>query len=166
MMSVRDLRERVPGAYHWLIRNDPEWIHEKLIHEFDKPRWEEWGEAALVELKAAYEEIRTKGDPRKRVNKSWIARVAGIKPDEISDRLPHLPEMQKFFDDVCESQESWIRRRYTEVAMEKKAAGGKEFTYDDVKRKVRIRRKSYERNRLLIESLIEELNTSLFHNED
>ena len=50
--------------------------------------------------------------------------------------------------------------------MEKKAAGGKEFTYDDVKRKVRIRRKSYERNRLLIESLIEELNTSLFHNED
>ena len=84
----------------------------------------------------------------------------------IRDLTAYLPEMQEFFDAVCESQEAWIRRRYTEVALEKKAAGGKEFTYDDVKRKVQIRRKSYERNRLLIESLIEELNTYLFHNED
>ena len=70
--------------------------------------------------------------------------------------------MQKFFDEVCEPQEAWNRWRYTEIAMEKKAAGGKEFTYDDLKRKVQIRRKSYERNRLLIESLIEELFWSTF----
>ena len=165
-MSCRDLKERVPGAYEWLIRNDPAWIRARLTHEFDKPRWDEWGEAALVELKAAYQEIRIRGDPRKRINISWLARAAGIKRDEIYGRLPYLPEMQKFFDGVCESQEAWIRRRYTEVAMEKKAAGGKEFTYDDVKRKVQIRRGSYDRNRPLIESLIEELNTSLFHNED
>ena len=37
-------------------------------------------------------------------------------------------------------------------------AGGKDFTYDDVKRKVQIRRGSYERNKKLIEKLIAELN--------
>ena len=42
--------------------------------------------------------------------------------------------MQKFFDEVGEPQEAWNRWRYTEIAMEKKAAGGKEFTYDDLKR--------------------------------
>ena len=165
-MSCKDLKERVPGAYEWLNRKDPAWIHARLIHEFDKPRWNEWGEVALVELKAAYQEIRTRGDPRKRINISWLARVAGINRDDIYGRLPYLPEMKKFFDEVCEPQEVWIRRRYTEVAMEKKAAGGKEFTYDDVKRKVQIRRGSYERNKSLIESLIEELNTDLFSNKD
>ena len=166
ILSCKDLQKRVPGAYRWLIRKDPEWIHARLIHELEKPRWNEWGEAALVELKAAYQDIRARGDPRKRINISWLARVAGISRDDISGRLPYLPEMKKFFDDVCESQEAWIRRRYTEVAMEKKAAGGKEFSYDDVKRKVQIRRKSYDRNKSLIESLIEELNNTLFQNED
>ena len=70
--------------------------------------------------------------------------------------------MQEFFDEVCETQEEWIQRRYTEIAYEKKKAGGKEFTYDDVKRKVQIRRGSYERNREMIESLIVELNNTLF----
>ncbi|MBP3900964.1 MAG: TniQ family protein [Blautia sp.] len=166
VMSCKDLKERVPGAYHWLIRKDPSWIHDRLVREFDKPRWNEWGKAALVELRAAYQEIRARGDPRKRINISWLARAAGINRDDIYGRLPYLPEMQKFFDEVCEPQEAWIRRRYTEIAMEKKAAGGKEFTYDDVKRKVQIRRKSYDRNKPLIESLIEELNTSLFQNKD
>lgn len=72
--------------------------------------------------------------------------------------------MQSFLDEVCETQEEWIRRRYTEVALEKKKAGGKEFTYNDVKRKVRIRRGSYDRNRQLIEKLITELNVALFVN--
>ena len=166
VMSCRDLKERVPGAYSWLIRKDPEWIQSRLTHEFDKPRWNEWGEAALIELRAAYQEIRTRGDPRKRINISWLARVAGINRDDIYGRLPYLPEMKSFFEEVCESQEAWIRRRYTEIAIEKKAAGGKEFTYNDVKRKVQIRWKSFDRNRLLIESLIKELNTSLFQNED
>ena len=77
-------------------------------------------------------------------------------------RLRYLPEMQKFFDEVCETQEEWIRRRYIEIALEKKKAGGKEFTYDDVKRKVQIKRDSYEKNRNLIENLIMELNDTLF----
>lgn len=80
----------------------------------------------------------------------------------IYGRLRYLPEMQKFFDEVCETQEEWIRRRYTEIAYEKKQAGGKEFTYGDVKRKVQSRRDSYERNKKLIETLITELNDMLF----
>lgn len=166
VMSCKDLKERVPGAYEWLIRKDPEWIHARLIHEFDKPRWDDWGKTALVELKAAYQKIQEKGDPRRRINICWLSRVAGINRDDIYGRLSYLPEMQKFFDEVCESQETWIRRRYTEIALEKKAAGGKEFTYDDVKRKVQIRRDSYDRNRTLIESLIRELNMTLFYNGD
>ena len=162
VMSCRDLKERVPGAYEWLIRKDPEWIHTRLVHEFNKPRWNEWGEAALVELKAAYAEIQSSGDKRKRINISWLARAAGINRDDIYGRLRYLPEMQKFFDEVCETQEEWIRRRYTEIALEKKKAGGKEFTYDDVKRKVQIKRDSYEKNRNLIENLIMELNDTLF----
>lgn len=162
VMSCLDLKERVPGAYEWLIRKEPDWIHARLIHEFDKPRWNEWGEAALAELKAAYAEIQSSGDKRKRMNISWLARVAGINRDDIYGRLRYLPEMQKFFDKVCETQEEWIRRRYTEIAFEKKKAGGKEFTYGDVKRKVQIRKGSYERNRELIENLIAELNDVLF----
>ena len=162
VMSCKDLKERIPGAYEWLICKEPEWIHARLIHEFDKPKWNEWGEAALVELKAAYAEIQSSGDKRKRMNISWLARVAGINRDDIYGRLRYLPEMQEFFDEVCETQEEWIRRRYTEIAYEKKKAGGKEFTYGDVKRKVQIRRGSYERNRKLIESLIIELNGALF----
>ena len=158
IMSCRDLKERVPGAYEWLIRKEPDWIHARLIHEFDKPRWNEWGEAALAELKAAYAEIQSSGDKRKRVTISWLARAAGINRDDIYGRLRYLPEMQKFFDEVCETQEEWIRRRYTEIALEKKKAGGKEFTYDDAKRKVQVRRGSYERNKELIENLIVELN--------
>lgn len=158
IMSCRDLKERVPGAYEWLIRKEPDWIHARLIHEFDKPRWNEWGEAALAELKAAYAEIQSSGDKRKRVTISWLARATGINRDDIYGRLRYLPEMQKFFDEVCETQEEWIRRRYTEIALEKKKAGGKEFTYDDVKRKVQVRRGSYERNKELIENLIVELN--------
>ena len=145
-----------------MIRKDPEWIHTRLVHEFNKPRWNEWGEAALVELKAAYAEIQSSGDKRKRINISWLARAAGINRDDIYGRLRYLPEMQKFFDEVCETQEEWIRRRYTEIALEKKKAGGKEFTYDDVKRKVQIKRDSYEKNRNLIENLIMELNDTLF----
>lgn len=85
-----------------------------------------------------------------------------INRDDIYGRLRYLPEMQKFFDEVCETQEEWIRRRYIEIALEKKKAGGKEFTYDDVKRKVQIKRDSYEKNRNLIENLIMELNDTLF----
>ena len=70
--------------------------------------------------------------------------------------------MQSFFDEVCETQEEWIRRRYTEVALEKKKAGGKEFTYNDVKKKVQIRGKSYRRNQKLIEDILIELNKTLF----
>lgn len=80
----------------------------------------------------------------------------------IYGRLRYLPEMQKSFDEVCKTQEEWIRRRYTEIALEKKSAGGKGFTYDDVKRKVQIRRGSYKRNKELIETLIAELNDVLF----
>ena len=83
-----------------------------------------------------------------------------------SGRLRYLPEMQEFFDEVCETQEEWIRRRYTEIAIEKKKAGGKEFTYDDVKRKVQIKRGSYERNQNLISALIMELNNEIFINDD
>lgn len=166
VMSCKDLKERVPGAYEWFMRNNPEWIQSKLIHEVDKPRWDEWGEVALIELRAAYAEIKANGNPRKRINICWIARVAGIHRDTIYGRLPYLPEMQRFFDEVCETQEAWIRRRYTEVALEKKAAGGTKFTYDDVKRKVQIRRGSYDRNKMLIEELIRELNKTLFDNEE
>ncbi len=165
VLSCKDLKESVPGAYEWLIRKEPEWIHSKLTHEFDKPRWQEWGEAALIELKAAYAEIQAFGDHRKRVNISWLARVAGLNRDDIYGRLPYLPEMQSFFDEVCETQEEWIRRRYTEVALEKKKAGGKEFTYNDVKRKVQIRKDSYKRNQELIGSLIAELNDTVFENQ-
>lgn len=38
IMSCRDLKERVPGAYEWLIHKEPDWIHARLSHEFDKPR--------------------------------------------------------------------------------------------------------------------------------
>lgn len=162
IMSCRDLKEHVPGAYEYLIRKEPDWIHARLIHEFDKPRWDEWGETALVELKAAYAEIQLSGDKRKRMNISWLARVAGINRDDIYGRLRYLPEMQKFFNEVCETQEEWIRRRYTEIALEKKKAWGKEFAYDDVKRKVQIRKGSYEINKDLIKTLITELNNMLF----
>lgn len=166
VMSCRDLKKRVPGAYEYLIRKEPDWMHARLIHEFNKPRWDEWGEAALVELKAAYAEIQLFGDKRKRMNISWLARVAGINRDDIYSRLCYLPEMQKFFDEVCETQEEWIRRRYTEISLEKKKAGGKKLTYDDVKRKVQIRRGSYERNKKLIKALIMELNNAIFINND
>lgn len=73
--------------------------------------------------------------------------------------------MQEFFDEVCETQEEWIQRRYTEIAYEKKKTGGKEFTYDDVKRKVQIRRDSYKRNQELIKELIMELNSAIFTND-
>lgn len=162
VMSCEDFKERIPGAYEWLIRQESGWLYARLIHEFDKLKWNEWGEAALVELKAAYAEIQSSGDKWKRMNLSWLARVAGINRDDIYGRLRYLPEMQKFFDEVCETQEEWIRRRYTEIAYEKKEAGGKEFIYDDVKRKVQIRRDSYEKNRMLIEKLIAELNDTLF----
>lgn len=166
LVSCKDLKEHIPGAYEWLIRKNPEWLHGRLTHEFDKPRWQEWGKAALVELKAAYVEIQLSGDRRKRITISWLARVAGINRDDIYGRLRYLPEIQMFFDEVCETQEEWIRRRYTEIALEKKNAGGKEFTYDDVKRKVQIRRGSYERNQNLIRALIMELNNEIFINDD
>lgn len=166
IMSCKDLKERVPGAYEWFIRKEPEWINGKLVHEFDKPRWTEWGASTLAELKAAYKKYRERGDPRKRITIGLIARTAGVNRDLIDSRLPYLPEMQKFFDEVCETQEEWIRRRYTEIASEKKAAGGKEFTYNDVKRKVNLKRGSYDRNKAYIDGLIEELNNTLFKDED
>ena len=62
--------------------------------------------------------------------------MAALNRDDIYGRMLYLPEMQQFFDEVCEIQEEWIRRRYTEVILEKIKAGEKEFTYNDVKRKV------------------------------
>ncbi len=61
---------------------------------------------------------------------------------------------------ICRKCMSFLMK--SAIAYEKKKAGGKEFTYDDVKRKVQIRRGSYERNREMIESLILELNNTLF----
>lgn len=91
VLSCKDLKESVPGAYEWLIRKEPERIHSKLTHEFDKPRWQEWREATLIELNAAYVEIQAFGDHRKRVNISWLAKVAGLNRDDIYGRLPYLP---------------------------------------------------------------------------
>ena len=51
------------------------------------------------------------------------------------------------------------------IAYEKKKAGGKEFTYGDVKRKVQIRRDSYKKNQELIKELIMELNSTIFTND-
>ena len=83
--------------------------------------------------------------------------MAGLNRDDIYGRMPYLPELQQFFDEVCEIQEERIRRQYTEVTLEKIKAGGKEFTYNDVKRKCRYGG-AYNRNR----ELMEELNNMLF----
>ena len=40
-------------------------------------------------------------------------------------------ESQKLFEEVCETQGAWIEWSYTEVALEKKKAGGREFIYDE-----------------------------------
>ena len=61
---------------------------------------------------------------------------------------------------ICRKCMSFLMK--SAIAYEKKKAGGKEFTYGDVKRKVQIRRGSYERNQRLIENLIIELNNALF----
>lgn len=99
-MSCKDLKERISGAYEWLIYKEPEWIHTRLICEFDKPNWNGWGETALAELKAAYAEILSSGDKRKRINISWLAREAGINKNDIYGRLRYLPEMQTFLAKV------------------------------------------------------------------
>lgn len=113
VMFCKDLEERSLGAYEWLICKELEWIHARLIHEFDKLKWNEWEEDAPVELKVVYIEIQSSGDKWKRMNISWLARVARINRDNIYGRLRYLPEMQNFFDEVCEMQEEWIRRRCT-----------------------------------------------------
>ncbi len=95
------------------------------------------------------------------MNINWLARVARINRDDIYGRFRYLPEMQKFFNEVCETQKEWIRRRYTEIASENKSVR-KKFTYDNVKRKVQIRKEFYERNKELIESLIMELNNTFY----
>lgn len=74
-----------------------EWTHARLLHEFDKLKWNEWGEVVLVELKVAHAEIQSSGDKRERMNISWLARVAGINREDIYGRLRYLPEMQAFF---------------------------------------------------------------------
>lgn len=61
--------------------------------------------------------------------------------------------MQEFLDEVCETPEEWILWWHIEIAYENRKAGGKEFTYDDVKWKVLIKRVSYVRNQKLIEEL-------------
>lgn len=48
----------------------------------------------------------------------------------------------------------------------KEKAGGKEFTYDDVKCKVQIRKFSYEGNQELIKELIMELDDTIFTDDD
>lgn len=164
-LSCRDLKERVPGAYEYMQRMNPEWLSERLVYEYDKPRWTDWGENALIQLRQAYEMIQETGDPRRRITISWLCRVAGINRDDVYGRMRYLPEMQNFFNEACETQEHWIRRRYTEIALEKKANGGKDFSYNDVKRKVQIRRQSYEKNKELIDGLITELNNALFQSE-
>lgn len=158
-ISPTELSERIPGAYRWFMRHDFQWLQEKLTKETEKSFWDEWGQSTLEKLIRGYERIMQHGNRNRRLTVDQLCKSAGIDREVLRSRKRHCPEIQNFLDTVLETKDNWIVRRYTEIAMQKRAEG-KPFTFDDVKRKVQLRENTLKKKAAFIAELIEKLNRS------
>lgn len=156
-LTVKELNELVPGAYSWFSKNDFQWLKDRLVTDREKRYWEDWERKQLECLKEAYSVIQKDGDPDRRVTIGWLCTVAGLREGEIKGRLHRFESIRAFIDEVVESKEEWLERRF-KVISEKKKGLGQEIVLADIRREMSLKPNTYKRYGLFIEDLLKELN--------
>lgn len=156
-LTVKELNELVPGAYAWFSKNDFQWLKDRLVTDQEKGYWAEWEQNQLENLKEAYATIQKEGDPNRRVTIGWLCTVAGLRGSEIMGRLHRFEDIHAFIDEVVESKEEWLERRFSGIAKKKRMHGAK-ISLNDVRREMSLKSNTYQKYRVFIEMMIKELN--------
>lgn len=156
-LTVKELNELVPGAYAWFSKNDFQWLKDRLVTDQEKGYWAEWEQEQLENLKEAYATIQKEGDPNRRVTIGWLCTVAGLRESEVKGRLHRFEDIRAFIDEVVESKEEWLERRFKVIAEKKKELGLK-IVLTDIRREMRLKPNTYKRYASFIENLLKELN--------
>lgn len=157
-LTAKELDELVPGAYAWFHKNDFQWLKERLVTEQDKQYWAVWEQEQLKLLRGAYECIKKNGDPDRRITIGWLCTTAGLRECDIKGRLHRFPDLRYFVNDVVESKEEWLRRRFIEIAKNKELSGEK-VTIADIKRSMSLKPDTYRKYAKYIKNLIAQLNS-------
>lgn len=123
----------------------------------EKRYWAEWEQKQLENLKDAYSTIQKEGDPNRRVTIGWLCTVAGLRESEIKGRLHRFENIRAFIDEVVESKEEWLERRFKVMAKKKKELG-QEIVLADIRREMRLKPNTYKKYASFIEDLLKELN--------
>lgn len=155
-LTAKELNELIPGAYSWFSKNDFQWLKDRLVTDQEKRYWAEWEQKQLECLKDAYTTIQKEGDPDRRVTIGWLCTVAGLRESEIKGRLHRFEAIRAFIDEVVESKEEWLMRRFR-VISEKKKGMGKKIALADIRREMSLKPNTYKRYELFIEDLLKEL---------
>lgn len=156
-LTARELEELVPGAYAWFHKNDFQWLKDRLTIDQDKQYWKVWEQEHLELLKEAYKYIKQTGDPERRITIGWLCSTAGFRECEIKGRLHRFADIKEFINDVVESKEEWLGRRFALIAKEKKKSGER-MAIADVRKNMRLKPNTYRRYGAYIEMLIQQLN--------
>lgn len=159
-LTVKELNELVPGAYSWFSKNDFHWLKDRLVTEREKHYWTDWEQKQLECLKEAYSTIQKEGDPDRRVTIGWLCSVAGLRESEVKGRLHRFKNIRVFIDEVVESKEEWLERRFSKIA-ERKRKVGEKISLNDIRQEMSLKPNTYQKYRVFIEKLIKELNESV-----
>lgn len=80
-----------------------------------------------------------------------------MRESEIKGRLHRFEAIRAFIEEVVESKEEWLERRFRMIA-EKKKGLGQEITLTDIKREMGLKPNTYRKYAVFIEDLLEESN--------
>ena len=72
-------------------------------------------------------------------------------------RLHRFKDIRSFINEVVESKEEWLARRFKAIAERKKGLG-KEIALADIKHEMRLKPNTYRKYAFFIENLLKELN--------
>lgn len=136
-----------------------------MVTDQKKGYWAEWEQEQLENLKEAYTIIQKEGDPNRRVTIGWLCTVAGLRESEIKGRLHRFEDIRAFIEEVVESKEEWLKRRFSEIA-ERKRIYGEKISLNDIRREMRLKPNTYQKYSIFIDMLIKELNEEIRNESD
>lgn len=68
--------------------------------------------------------------------------VAGLRESEIKGRLHRFEDIRAFIDEVVESKEEWLMRRFSKIAERKRKAGEK-ISLNDIRQEMSLKPNTY-----------------------
>jgi hypothetical protein len=152
-VTISLLEEKVPGAYSYLGDHDYEWLRSRIVFENETKFYLARKEMLLKKVREAVEYIRKANDPRRQITYGYIAKIAGLKRDELRGNT-HL---RNYLDGIIESKKDWHKRRII-AAYHSKPIDNRPFTAFEICKAASIGLETYIKYREFFEDVVRGLN--------